>query len=149
MRNTVLLRGESIRHWWISNKAEAFPWHDAIVFPFQYGMNLCGKVIGWPIPETSPSTEMAIRFMLPLTATTHLSWWDSYPNGPEAGREAGWGSEFVPLKKRKVGSFILLHKISRSACCFGIRPFLKQYSCYESATIWYTDHQYLTQYSPV
>ena len=30
----------------------------------------------------------------------------NYPNGPEAGREAGWGSEFVPLKKREVGSFI-------------------------------------------
>ena len=74
---------------------------------------------------------------------------DPYPNGPEAGREAGWGSEFVPLKKREVGSFILLHKISRTACCFGIRTFLKQYSCYESATIWYTDHQYLAQYSEI
>ena len=73
----------------------------------------------------------------------------SYPNGPEAGREAGWGSEFVPLKKREVGSFILLHKISRTACCFGIRTFLKQYNCYESATIWYTDHQYLAQYSEI
>ena len=70
----------------------------------------------------------------------------SYPNGPEAGREAGWGSEFVPLKKREVGSFILLHKISRTPCGFGIRTFLKQYNCYESATIWYTDHQYLAQY---
>ena len=73
----------------------------------------------------------------------------AYPNGPEAGREAGWGSEFVPLKKREVGSFILLHKISRTACCFGIRTFLKQYNCYESATIWYTDHQYLAQYSEI
>ena len=72
-----------------------------------------------------------------------------YPNGPEAGREAGWGSEFVPLKKRQAGSFILLHKISRTACCFGIRTFLKQYSCYESATNWYTDHQYLAQYSDI
>ena len=72
-----------------------------------------------------------------------------YPNGPEAGREAAWGSEFVPLKKREVGSFILLHKISRTACCFGIRTFLKQYSCYASATIWYTDHQYLAQYSEI
>ena len=72
-----------------------------------------------------------------------------YPNGPEAGREAGWGSEFVPLKKREVGSFILLHKISRTACCFGIRTFLKQYNCYESATNWYTDHQYLAQYSEI
>ena len=72
-----------------------------------------------------------------------------YPNGPEAGREAGWGSEFVPLKKREVGSFILLHKISRTACCFGIRTFLKQYNCYESATIWYTNHQYLAQYSEI
>ena len=68
-----------------------------------------------------------------------------YPNGPEAG----WGSEFVPLKKREVGSFILLQKISRIACCFGIRTFLKQYNCYESATIWYTDHQYLAQYSEI
>ena len=73
----------------------------------------------------------------------------TYPNGPEAGREAGWGSEFVPLKKRQAGSFILLHKISRTACCFGIRTFLKQYSCYESATNWYTDHQYLAQYSDI
>ena len=72
-----------------------------------------------------------------------------YPNGPEAGREAGWGSEFVPLKKRKVGSFIPLHKISWTACCFGIRTFSKQYNCYESATIWYTDHQYLAQYSKI
>ena len=72
-----------------------------------------------------------------------------YPNGPEAGREAGWGSEFVPLKKRQAGSFILLHKISRTACCFGIRTFLIQYSCYESATNWYTDHQYLAQYSDI
>ena len=76
-------------------------------------------------------------------------WLSPYPNGPEAGREAGWGSEFVPLKKRQVGSFILLHKISRTACCFGIRTFLKQYNCYESATNWYTDHQYLAQYSEI
>ena len=75
--------------------------------------------------------------------------WSCYPNGPEAGREAGWGSEFVPLKKREVGSFILLHKMSRTACCSGIRTFLKQYSCYESATIWYTSHQYLAQYSEI
>ena len=73
----------------------------------------------------------------------------SYPNGPESGREAGWGSEFVPLKKREVGSFILLHKISRTTCCFGIRTFLKQYGGYESAIIWYTDHQYSAQYSEI
>ena len=76
-------------------------------------------------------------------------WLSPYPNGPEAGREAGWGSEFVPLKKRQAESFILLHKISRTACCFGIRTFLKQYSCYESATNWYTDNQYLAQYSDI
>ena len=74
-----------------------------------------------------------------------LTFQEAYPNGPEAGREAGWGSEFVPLKKRKVGSFILLYKISRTLWCFGMRTFLKQYSCYASATIWYTDHQYLAQ----
>ena len=50
---------------------------------------------------------------------------------------------------KNVGSFILLHKISRTACCFGIRTFLKQYNCYESATISYTDHQYLAQYSEI
>ena len=68
-----------------------------------------------------------------------------YPNGPEAGRETGWGSEFVPLKKRKVGSFIPLHKISRTPWCFGMRTFLKQYGCYASATIWYTDQQYCSE----
>ena len=52
-------------------------------------------------------------------------------------------------KKREVRSFILLHKISRTACCFGICTFLKWYNCYESATIWYTDHQYLAQYSEI
>ena len=77
------------------------------------------------------------------------AWLHSYPNGPEAGLTAGLGSEFVPLKKRQVGSFILLHKISRTACCFGICTFLKQYNCYESTTIWYTDHQYLAQYSEI
>ena len=93
--------------------------------------------------------------MWPLTVSRGLlnwvmdCWYSIYPNGPEAGREAGWGSEFVPLKKREVGSFILLHKISRTACYFGIRTFLKQYNCYESATIWYTGHQYLAQYSEI
>ena len=52
-------------------------------------------------------------------------------------------------KKREVGSFILLHKISRTACCFRIRTFLRQYNFYESANIWYTDHQYLAQYSEI
>ena len=92
----------------------------------------------------------------PDSLGVHQGWWSTpqvpapyYPNGPEAGRKAGWGSEFVPLKKREVGSFILLHKIWRTACCFGIRTFLKQYNYYESATIWYTDHQYLAQYSEI
>ena len=85
----------------------------------------------------------------PLRWESIHNWWTRYPNGPEAGREAGWGSEFVPLKKRKVGSFIPLHKILWTVCCFGIRTFLKQYNCYENATIWYTDHQYLAQYSEI
>ena len=63
--------------------------------------------------------------------------------------EAGWGFEFIPLKKSEVGSFTLLHKISWTACCFGIRSLLKQYNCYESATIWYTYHQYLAPYSEI
>ena len=50
---------------------------------------------------------------------------------------------------KKVGSFILLHKISRTACCFGIRTFLKQYNWHESATNLYTDHQNLAQYSDI
>ena len=72
-----------------------------------------------------------------------------YRNGPEAGREAGWESEFVLLKKSEVGSFTLLHKISPTACFFGRRTLLKQYNCYESANIWYTDHQYLTKNSEI
>ena len=107
-----------------------------------------------------PVAHIAIFYCLSTTKTIALiTMWlkiilivgttEIYPNGPEAGREAGWGSEFVPLKKRQVGSFILLHKISRTACCFGIRTFLKQYNCYESANNWYTDHQYLAQYSEI
>ena len=84
-----------------------------------------------------------------ITALRGVSSVWPYRNGPEAGREAAWGSEFVPLKKHEVGSFTLLHKISRNPCCFGIRTFLKQYDCYESATIWYTDHQYLAWYSEI
>ena len=34
----------------------------------------------------------------------------------------------VPLKNREFESFILLHNILRTACCFGIRTFLKQYN---------------------
>ena len=72
---------------------------------------------------------------------------------PERTWGRPWGRLRVRIrsidKKRQVGSFILLHKISRTACCFGIRTFLKQYNCYESATNWYTDHQYLAQYSDI
>ena len=72
---------------------------------------------------------------------------------PERTRGRPWGRLRVRIrsieKACEVGSFILLHKISRTACCFGIRTFLKQYNCYESATIWYTDHQYLAQYSEI
>ena len=109
----------------------------------------------WPrVPDSKiHGANMGATWVLSAPGGTHVgpmslaSRGHSYPNGPEASREASWGSEFVLLKKRKVGSFILLHKISWTACCFGIRTFLKQYSCYESATIWYTDHQYLAQCS--
>ena len=52
-------------------------------------------------------------------------------------------------KNVKLEVFFRLHKISRTACCFGIRIFLKQYNWCESATFWYTDHQYLEQYSEI
>ena len=83
-----------------------------------------------------------------LDASSHSMEY-GYPNGTEAGREAGWGSEFVPLKKREVESFTLLHKNSRAARYFGIRTPLKQYHCYESANIPYTDLQYLAQYREI
>ena len=64
------------------------------------------------------------------------------------GRPWGWLRVRIrSIKKSEVWSFTLLHKISRTACCFGIRALLWQYNCYEIATIWYTDHQYLVQYS--
>ena len=47
---------------------------------------------------------------------------------PEAGREASWGSEFVPLKISEVESFTVPHTISRTVRCFGIRTFLKTIS---------------------
>ena len=113
----------------------------------------------WSAPEPTVEQTMETPVIWDATALimTSLEWpcqlrpssLAHYPNGHEAGREAAWGSEFVPLKKREVGSFILLHKISWTACCFGIRTFLKQYNCYESAPIWYTDHQYLAQCSEI
>ena len=48
------------------------------------------------------------------------------------------------IEKIEVGSFIL-HKMSY---CFGICTLLKQYHCYESLAIRYTD-QYLAQYSEI
>ena len=104
------------------------------------------------IEKLNPSISPVVLTWHSNTTRVFSDYYDMpspYPNGPEAGREAGRGSEFVPLKKRGVGSFILLHKISGTACCFGIRTFLKQYKCYVSATIWYTDHQYLAQYSEI
>ena len=71
---------------------------------------------------------------------------------PERTRGRPWGRLRVRIRsieKSEVESFTLLHKISRAACYFGIRTLLKQYHCYESATIWYTDHQYLAKYSEI
>ena len=53
------------------------------------------------------------------------------------------------MKKTWSWKFYPAAQIPRTACCFGILIFLKQYSCYESATIWYTDHQYFAQYSEI
>ena len=80
------------------------------------------------------------------------NWTGLGPRLPERTRGRPWGRLRVRIRsieKREVGSFIMLHKISRTACCFRIRTFLKQYNCYESATIWYTDHQYLAKYSEI
>ena len=76
-------------------------------------------------------------------------WRMTQPNWRDTGREAGWGSEFVPLEKSEVGSFTLLCNISWTVCCFGICTLLKQYNCFESTTICYADHQYLAQYSKI
>ena len=56
-------------------------------------------------------------------------------------------AEFI--QDSEVEKFVMLHKISWTACCFGIRTLLKQYNCYESAIIWYANHQYLAQYSDI
>ena len=66
---------------------------------------------------------------------------------PERTRGRPWGRLRVRIRSIEKTWSWKLHKISRTACCSGIRTFLKQYNCYESATIWYTDHQYLAQYS--
>ena len=68
---------------------------------------------------------------------------------PRAAVRPAEGPNSFHWKNRDVGSFILLHKISRTACCFGICTFLKQYNCYKTATIWYTDHQYIAQNSEI
>ena len=154
----------------IYRQRSSFPWHDAWkhflpYWPFVRGIhqswvespheeptNVELWFLLWWMPEQSVQQTMELTM---IWDTMMLLWrlcygiCSGYSNGPEASREAGWGSEFVPLKKRRVESFILLHKISRTACCFGIRTFLKWYKCCVSATIWYTDHQYLAQYSEI
>ena len=71
---------------------------------------------------------------------------------PERTWGRPWGRLRVrnrSIEKNEVGSFTLLHKILRTACCLGIRTLLTQCNGYESDTIWYTDHQYLAQYSEI
>ena len=95
---------------------------------------------GLPLAQNQPQTRLPlihIQIIQPLSERT---------------RGRTWGRLRVRIRsveKGEVGSFTLLHKISRTACCFGIRTFLKQYNCYGSATIWYTDIQYLAQYSEI
>ena len=77
---------------------------------------------------------------------------DNLINYPKQTRGRSWGRLRVRIRsieKCEVGCFVLLNKISRTACYFGIRTFLKQNNYYESATIWYIDHQYLAQYSEI
>ena len=78
------------------------------------------------------------QLILPITRTD-----------PRPAVRSAEGPNSFHWKKCGVGSFMLRHKISRTACCFGIRTFLKQYGCYENVTIWYTDHQYFAQYSEI
>ena len=78
-----------------------------------------------------------------------IAWWNLTRTDPRPAVRPAEGPNSFHWKNLEVGSFILLHKISRTAYCFGIPTFLKQYNCYESATIWYTDHQYLAQYSEI
>ena len=56
-------------------------------------------------------------FLLVFSEYRSAIYWLTLTDPGEGDRGAGWGSEFVPLKKREVGSFILLHKISGTACC--------------------------------
>ena len=42
-------------------------------------------------------------------------------------------------QKGEVESLILLHKISWTTCCFVMHTLLKQYHCYQSTTIWFSD----------
>ena len=81
------------------------------------------------------------------------SWSSPYP-WPERTRGQPWSwlrvrIRSIEKKQREVESFTLLHKISRTACCFRICTLLKQYNCYESATIVYSDHQYSAQYNEI
>ena len=55
---------------------------------------------------------------------------------------------FSTLSKHDITIFVIISHGNRSltSYCFGIRTFLKQYSCYER---WYIDHQYLAQYRKI
>ena len=72
---------------------------------------------------------------------------------PERTRGRPWGR--LRARIRSIEKNVKLEVLS---CCTKFHEphvvleyahFLEQYSCYESATIWYTDHQYLAQYSEI
>ena len=68
---------------------------------------------------------------------------------PISAKSIAYPNEIRSFEKSEFGSFTLLHKISLIACCFDIRTLFNQYNCYESATTWYTDHQFWAQYSDI
>ena len=142
------LEGDGLNWYWqdtefdfltrhVPNWCDLFYKHRLTLIPAWINNHINYKVwdkITYPFPNFKGAAVDVCQVSLHKSKAT-VKW-------PVSQNEAGWGSEFVPLKKREVGSFILLLKLSRTARCFGIRTFLKQYNCYESATIWYTDHQY-------
>ena len=87
---------------------------------------------GFPI-NRSCKCKKRFHFM---ASSWWITWLPPHPNGPKADHKAGWESEYVPLRIGQTKRFALLHKISRTAGCFVTRT-LKQYRCYQSATIPY------------
>ena len=137
--------------------------------PCEYGCEQCGVVSVKPAWGLLRGTLRLLyvmqgvigkkmqtwRFLTMITFVISC-WLDSYSltvnaSLPERTRGRPWGRLRVHIHFIKKWSWEFYPAVPNftNARCFGIRTHLKQYHCYESATIRYPGRQYLSQFNEI